>query len=184
MAPVETDLHPSTEDSLHTIFFFLFNHLPPDITSGQGLKKHFIIFSFTIQLNNKIWLAEYSEKAHLSSYPYTERQSAFRRHTSCPSGRRSRCRSTSWTLSETQQRKDKKNTLLQAVEGSGAPVYYMKGALEGVLVKCDSYLQHGSVRPLANTAVPATVVRHAAELGKRRGCCNIAIRTLSYQHVN
>jgi hypothetical protein len=52
------------------------------------------------------------------------------------------------------------------VEGSGAPVYYMKGALEGVLVKCDSYLQHGSVRPLANTAVPATVVRHAAELGK------------------
>jgi hypothetical protein len=67
-----------------------------------------------------------------------------------------------------------KTSLLQAVEGSGAPVYYMKGALEGVLVKCDSYLQHGSVRPLANTAVPATVVRHAAELGKRRGCCNVA----------
>jgi hypothetical protein len=67
----------------------------------------------------------------------------------------------------TQQREDKNyGTLLQAVEGSGAPVYYMKGALEGVLVKCDSYLQHGSVRPLANTAVPATVVRHAAELGK------------------
>ncbi len=83
-------------------------------------------------------------------------------------------------LSDTQQREDKKTALLQAVEGSGAPVYYMKGALEGVLVKCDSYLQHGSVRPLANTAVPATVVRHAAELGKAR----LLQHCHPYRHVN
>ena len=53
----------------------------------------------------------------------------------------------------------------QAVDGNSGPVYYLKGALEGVLVKCDSYLQHGAVRPLANTSVPAAAVRHAAELG-------------------
>lgn len=55
----------------------------------------------------------------------------------------------------------------KAVDGNSGPVYYLKGALEGVLVKCDSYLQHGAVRPLANTSVPAAAVRHAAELGKQ-----------------
>jgi hypothetical protein len=55
--------------------------------------------------------------------------------------------------------------IVQAVEGNGGGVYYMKGALEGVLVKCDSYLEHGYVRPLANTNIPAVAVRHAAELG-------------------
>merc|ERR1719232_1188729 len=46
-------------------------------------------------------------------------------------------------------------------------VSFVKGALETVLTKCDSYLHHGKILPLTASSVPADCVRHCAELGGR-----------------
>jgi hypothetical protein len=34
------------------LLLLLFNHLPPDITGGQGLKKTFLSIFFTVQKHN------------------------------------------------------------------------------------------------------------------------------------
>jgi len=46
-------------------------------------------------------------------------------------------------------------------------VSFVKGALETVLVRCDSYLHHGKIMPLDGSGVPADSVRYCAELGGR-----------------
>ena len=46
-------------------------------------------------------------------------------------------------------------------------VSFVKGALETVLVRCDSYLHHGKIIPLDGSGVPADSVRYCAELGGR-----------------
>ena len=50
--------------------------------------------------------------------------------------------------------------------GSGQ-VSFVKGALETVLVRCDTYLHHGKILPLDGSSVPADSVRYCAELGGR-----------------
>lgn len=46
-----------------------------------------------------------------------------------------------------------------------ANVSFVKGALEKVLIKCDTYLHHGKILPLEGSSVPADSVRFCAELG-------------------
>jgi len=46
-------------------------------------------------------------------------------------------------------------------------VSFVKGALEKVLVKCDTYLHHGKILSLEGSSVPADSVRFCAELGGR-----------------
>ena len=46
-------------------------------------------------------------------------------------------------------------------------VSFVKGALDRVLAKCDGYLHHGKILPIADSAVGAESVRAAAELGSR-----------------
>jgi len=46
-------------------------------------------------------------------------------------------------------------------------ISFVKGALERVLARCGSYLHHGKILPLADTAVAAESVRAASELGGR-----------------
>ena len=50
--------------------------------------------------------------------------------------------------------------------GSGS-VSFVKGALETVLSRCDSYLHHGKILPLDGSSVPADSVRYSSELGGR-----------------
>merc|ERR1719348_2466089 len=49
------------------------------------------------------------------------------------------------------------------VGGSGGKITFLKGALEVVLGRCDSFLKHGQVLPLAPSEVPAVSVRMCAE---------------------
>jgi len=44
-------------------------------------------------------------------------------------------------------------------------VRFVKGALEKVLIRCDTYLHHGKIIPLDGSSVPADSVRFCAELG-------------------
>jgi len=46
-------------------------------------------------------------------------------------------------------------------------VSFVKGALEKVLVRCDSYLHHGKIMPLDGSSIPKDSVRFCAELGGR-----------------
>jgi len=53
------------------------------------------------------------------------------------------------------------------VPGSNTPVSFVKGALEMVLARCDTYLRHGKILALADTDVPAASVKVCAEMGGR-----------------
>ena len=46
-------------------------------------------------------------------------------------------------------------------------VSFVKGALEMVLARCDSYLRHGKIVPLEGSGVPADCGRYSEELGGR-----------------
>lgn len=52
-------------------------------------------------------------------------------------------------------------------EMAGVSISFVKGALEMVLAKCDTYLHHGKILPLVESSVPADSVRAASELGGR-----------------
>ena len=53
----------------------------------------------------------------------------------------------------------------KGTETDAGPVEYMKGSLEGVLCKCNSFLDHGRVKALQGSNVPAEMARLAAQLG-------------------
>eukprot|EP00090_Calanus_glacialis_P018320 TRINITY_DN2841_c0_g1_i1.p1 TRINITY_DN2841_c0_g1~~TRINITY_DN2841_c0_g1_i1.p1 ORF type:complete len:922 (+),score=301.16 TRINITY_DN2841_c0_g1_i1:143-2908(+) len=58
------------------------------------------------------------------------------------------------------------NKVMEVIYQLGpANVSFVKGALEKVLIKCDTYLHHGKILPLEGSSVPADSVRFCAELG-------------------
>ena len=60
---------------------------------------------------------------------------------------------------------DTKLIFIQGTETDSGPLEYMKGSLEGVLCKCNSFLDHGRVKALQGSNVPAEMARSAAQLG-------------------
>jgi len=58
------------------------------------------------------------------------------------------------------------NKVMEVIYQLGSTnVSFVKGALEKVLVKCDTYLHHGKIVSLEGSPVPADSVRFCAELG-------------------
>jgi len=58
------------------------------------------------------------------------------------------------------------NKVMEVIYQLGSTnVSFVKGALEKVLVKCDTYLHHGKIVALEGSPVPADSVRFCAELG-------------------